>query len=960
MSAPPSPLAIAAGHPQTTPIANGPAISPSSSQILHPGSPAIQTPPKTSLYDPRSQPPEDPFIKLIKIPLQQMIGGQIRPSVSMEKIWLNAQMRRAHYYWEGQQYLTMVPNAGFGGVNDYQPLSGSTSLSVASTFNYGQFSDYCLNVYRGDIRKFEAVIGTRSPNPQCQTRDPNDDDQTEIKRTGDRVAAYLRSHWHADDKHRELTHYLALYGNAFSYTRHVADAQKYGTSSIPLYQPVGIPQGEPIYHCLICGQDTPLSQVQSSGQTGGSSGAPQLPLCPRCGNPLGPESLELPETIPGLQLTELMEYENGAVEMDLVNGSMVTFPWWIKSNGANVGHAPWWIYEFELDKGRLARIFPELKSKIYRDTYGLPIEASDATGLSGTQTRRILESPNAMYNYVWGRSQYLYTRVWLPATTLEYLPGDQSGALREQLLGKYPSGILSHYVNGELLRAEPADLGHDWAVCKAEPSDTIYSQPYFHDYIQGQDTINDMLNNLIEAAERSTGAIIFDPQVLDPDRIREYAVQPGEYIPAIAGASGSLADAFFKVPAAGMDAMMWDMIDRYIDKLREVSGIRPEIFGGGNAPTARQAEMNKNQALMQLNTVWNEIRSFWAQTYENGIWHVAKYSQDGRLFQDRGAGQTADMIQVGGVWKLANGGWFISTEEAFPMSVGQRKDFFMNMLELSVQNPILQQDIASPANRSRMAEAIGSPDWRVSGVREREMILRYIAKLSKEAPIQLPAPPPPVPVPDPATGQMTPPPPPEPPPPPQPSQPFNWDLFSTPAIGPDFVVEVIREWATDDSGQELQDTAPQAGWANVMAFLGEAVQKAAPPPPPPPPAKVTYSISSKDVPPDANQAVMEKENLLPPNAPPFSSDPALPKPPPPHLFPGSGPVPGEGPGGPDKSKPSGPPPPKPGGGGTPPPGPGPSNPAAPPNPMATPPPNSGPGIAPGTPTPRPPMMAPPG
>lgn len=940
MASPPSPLSIAAGRPQTTPIANGPILSPGGGQVISPGAPAIHTPPKTSLYDPKSQPPDDPFLALVKNPLQQMIGGQIRPSVSMEKIWLNAQMRRAHYYWEGQQYLTMVPNAGFGGVSDYQPLSGSTSLSVASTFNYGQFSDYCLNVYRGDIRKFEAVIGTRSPNVQCSTRDPNNDDQTEIKRTGDRVASYLRSHWHVDDKHRELVHYLALYGNAFSYVRHVADSQQYGTSAIPLYQPVGIPQGEPIYHCLICGTDTPLSQVQASGGQGGAQGGPQLPLCPKCGNPLGPESLELPETIPGLQLTELMEYENGAVELDLVNGSMVTFPWWIKSNGSNVGHAPWWIYEFELDKGRLAKIFPELKSKIYRDTYGLPIEASDATGLSGTQTRRILESPNAMYNYVWGRSQYLYTRVWLPATTLTYLPGDQPGTLREQLSAKYPTGILSHYVNGELLRIEPADLGHDWAVCKSEPSDTIYSQPYFHDYIQGQDTINDMLNNLIEAAERSTGAIIFDPQVLDPDRIREYAVQPGEYIPATPGASGDFSQAFFKVPAAEMNPLMWDMIDRYIDKLREVSGIRPEIFGGGNAPTARQAEMNKNQALMQLNTVWNEIRSFWAQTYDNGAHHIATFSRDGQLYQSRGGGQSPDMISIPGVSRLADGGWFFSCEEAFPMSVGQRKDFFMNLIELSAQSPIIQQDLASPANRARMAEAIGSPDWRVAGVREREMILRYIAKLSKDSPVQLPAPPPPLPVPDPATGQMTPPPPPEPPPPPQPSIPFNWDLFSTPAIGPEFVVEVIREWATDDSGQELQDTAPQAGWANVMAFLGEAVQKAAPPPPPPPPAKVTYSISSKDVPPDANQAVMEKENLLPPNAPPFSTDPSLPHAPPPKLFPGS--EPGSLPSGGKKpeSKPKGPPPPMNNSGGD----------GPPPNPLATPPPGS---LPPGMATPHP-------
>lgn len=872
---PPSPLAISAGRPQTSMVQGGHILGPDGTPI-YPGAPNVQTAPRTSLYDPRNVPPEDPLVQLLKSPLQTIVGQSIRPSVTTEKIWLNAQYRRSHYYWEGQQYLTLAMSQFSQGLIDYKPISASNPSLVPASSIIGQFADYVLNIFRGDIRKFEAVIGTRAPNVQARTRDPNDENQTTIKRIADRVASYLSSHWHTDALHRELVHYLALYGNAFSYTRHVADGEKYGTTNLPLYTPVGIPQGEPTYHCLICGQDSPQSQVHASGQMGGPQGTPQLPLCPRCGNPLGPESLELPETIPGLQLTELMEYENGAVEVDLVNGSMVTFPFWEKCRGAGVGHCPWWLYEFEMDKGRLARIFPELKAKIYRDTYGLPSQGNDITGFSSTQTRRVLQSPLGSYNYTWSRAQYLYTRCWLPSPTLEYLPGDDSGQLRTELIKKYPTGILAHYVNGELMRVEGADLGHDWAVAKAEPSDTIYTQPYFHDYIQGQDTVNDMLNNLIESAERSTGAIIFDPQVLDPDRIREFAVQPGEYIPATSGSSGQLADSFYKVPAAEMNPLMWDMIDRYIEKLREISGIRPEIFGGGNAPTARQAEMNKNQALMQLNTVWNEIRTFWAQTYENAVYHIAKYSRDGRLFQSRGPGQTADLTQIDGVWQLANGGWFYECEEAFPMSVGQRKDFYMNLIELGAQNPIIQQDLASPANRARMAESIGSPDWRVSGVREREMILRFIGKLAKEKPIILPPPPPLQPVPDPATGQPTTPPPPEPPPPPQPSQEFTWDLFTSPTMGADFIVEVIREWATDDAGQELQDTDPQGGWANVMAFLGEAVQKATPPPDPPPPIKtsVAYSIKSGDVPVDANEKVMEDRGLLPPSSPPFSTDPA--------------------------------------------------------------------------------------
>ncbi len=136
---------------------------------------------------------------------------------------------------------------------------------------------------------------------------------------------------------------------------------------------------------------------------------------------------------------------------------------------------------------------------------------------------------------------------------------------------------------------------------------------------------------------------------------------------------------------------------------------------------------------------------------------------------------------------------------------------------------------------------------------------------------------------------MTTPPPPDPPPPPQPSEPFNWDLFAPTADvnWPNFVSEVVREWATDDAGQELFETDPQGGWANVMAFAAEANEKAQPPPPPPPPIKVSFNASSKDIPPDATQTILEGEDLLPKGSPPFSSDPAMQAAPPMPTAPGS-------------------------------------------------------------------------
>jgi hypothetical protein len=803
------------------------------------------------------------LMAMLKSPLASLVTTEIRGLYDPEKIWHYAKLRRMDLYVKGSQYLSYT-QSGMGDIIDYRPLGQNELWPTISSSD--QLYDFVLNVLKGDIRAFVAVIGARSPNVQAQARDLGNDQQVRLKSIADRVAAYLRSHWGAERLHRELVLGLAKNGTMFSYVRYATNKNRYGQTMEPQYGMVDKPMGEPEYQCPRCGTSTPQGAAQGLDPQAG------MPICQGCGSPHGPENLFTPPSIPSLQVTGQIPYDNGAVEVDICNSTTVTVPFWIKE----LKDAPWLIYELERDKGPLVCAYPQFRDKLAQEWVG-GLDPS-TTSEMGRYTRDMYSSPMAYVNPGRRKNRWLFSNIWFPPTTYELIPNDQSGNIREQLNQWAPDGLQSVYVGGELADVLPSSLCRSWAVCKPEPTECIYADPYFEDYIQSSDNINDSYNAITEAVQRSTSLIIYSPDVMDGDRLTQSAVQQGEFVPAKVSAPADLTKAFFRVPAAEVNSALFNYIDWVIEKTREISGITAAIFGGGGPePTARAAELKRNQALMKLNTVWNEIRSFWEATYANGAYWVAKCT-GGNLFTSQGGAGDSELQSLDKVWELTNGGWFYHCEESMPMTIGQRRDFWMQMLQ--AQPPEVSAQILGlnhPGNLARAQEAIGSPDWEVAGLKERNRLVDILNKLAQSPMRQSP--------PDPMTGQIT---------PPLPAIPPDPLMFDPP-----FAMQVIREWLVGEPGKDAEENNIP-GLQHVIAY-GKAWMQLmmAPPPPPPPPAppepKLNFSATLKDLSPEVQQAILADFKIDAPL-------PALIQLPPKGLFPTGAPG-----GPPQKAPPSEPP-----------------------------------------------------
>jgi hypothetical protein len=826
----------------STPMMGAPAI-------LRPGSLATPGQAQSQFLDQNATqgrlPSPKRLLEIIRPNLAHLLTTEVRGTTDIEKIWQTAQIRRANLYYRGKQYLTLTRPAAGTGYVDYQPVQGQTNLGLVDRSNQTYY-DAVLNFYRGDIRAWDAVLGARSPNVQAMQSDPDSDEQNRRKRLADRVAQYLRGHWDMDTFHREAVHGLAVQGTQFSHVRYVSNAALYGYTSIPRYEECPIPGGESYFVCYGCGSETPESLAYSLA----TPDLPGAPRCRQCTRPLDPMSLQSPEPIMGIRQTSPITYPNGSVEVTLCGGDRITIPFWVKE----LKQTPWLMREDEEDRGALCQAYPDLRDRLKKEYYPTPASSSNTEQVM-RYTRDMLSSPTGT---AISRRQvrWTHTQVYYQPWVYEYLPNDESGALREILYQLFPDGLRTQYCNGDPFRLSNARLTREWAACKPEPGETLVGDPYFEDYIQASDTVNDFVNILLESGQRSIPLIIFDPEILDPQRIKEYANLPGEFLPARSAPGADLSKAFFRAQAATIEPALVDFIDKFMMWVRDISGITPTLWGGGGPePTARAAEIKKNAALGRLNIPWNYLRRFEEETYENGAYQLAKWS-DGRLFTSRSNSPDAvSMIQIDGIHELSQGGWYYRAEEAMPMTPGQRRDWYMNLFQMATANPIALEisGLMDPANRQRFQETVGSADWRTPGLKERDTVMLWLSILATMPPLP-PAPmtlgpsnssgapadpamdPSMDPSMDPAAGGMdSAAPPPVPMGPPQPSTPYPVDeLFLI--VDPQMVIMVTREFLTSDRGRELQESSQLdpsgGGWANILAFLRIAMMAAAPPPMP--------------------------------------------------------------------------------------------------------------------------------
>ncbi len=597
----------------------------------------------------------------------------------------------------------------------------------------------------------------------------------------------MRSQWDVDAANRAIALSLAKNGTTFIYTHYTADPDRYGTFDEPVWGTKPEKITEDGYGCLMCGTNTPGNQMMP----------PAICSNPTCMQPLGPQDFVPGETQDVPAIVDQKTYPNGTVELSVHSPYDVTTPFYVK----DLEHCQWLWLDYEDDAAYLASQFPGngLEEQLGKDATD-PDSSTTGSSQMGRTSREMASSVTG-YTAAQRPNRWSYSRFWIRPSMFLYLLKDGQGQDAKgtvaELKKQFPRGMKLSFVQKKLVKVEHERLDEVWAAIKPETSEYLYADPIFNDYIQISDIANDAINIQVQLMETSIPSVIYDTNVLSPNKIKK-GFQPNEFVPsAVPGAM--LDKAFYKIPTSDPRPEMLDFVKEYIATAREIIGLLPAIWGGDGVPneTAEAARRRLNQALMVLSTTWNEIRGGWAKGYRNGVRQLARYSL-GRLVSSQGDPESVTVKEVGDLQELLKGGWEFECDQAIPMSWTQLRDFVQSLFTMPPEVAAMM-GANDPENLEKINEGIGVVGWSIPGLDELHATHDLIGRLLKEAPVMGP------------DGM------------PMPSIPLDFMV----QWNPQSTMKIIHDWAMSDEGRG-QDGTP--GFANVMAAGMAALVVMAPPP----------------------------------------------------------------------------------------------------------------------------------
>jgi hypothetical protein len=757
------------------------------------------------------------LIQLCGKEIANVMRQELSDEADPDRIYILRQIHQNYlYYRDLQQYAPSF----YQGIVDVTGVAGPALPDDAGSGIY----DYTQNIFRGFCRKLEAVLGNRMPNATAVPDNSDDEDSIRATRSANAAALYLREHCDLQQQSLYLVFSLFNFGTSFWHLDWLIDGEKngYKTVTTPTTEPATL--GNAAFNCPGCAASHPADPQN-----------PQPPTnCPDCGSQLGPENFQppTPVDVPGQNVQQV---EKGALSIALHNGSEISVP----LDATCIDDCDWLRWDREKHKAKLLKKWgDQIRQSASDNTHSAEDTVSQQYGES---VRSAMASPIGLIrskrvNY-WTESDTWWT------TAMYELVDDK--AVRQMLYDNFPKGLRITSVRGKIVNLQEEKLQDHWQECKPEPAMRIMADPLGNDWIQPQDIVNNTLNQCSEIIERSNEPGFGDPTRIDFDAWQSRRESPGELFPALRPAGGSLSDIIYRPPPLEFSEQIGPFRQGVEETAKGISGLLDPIWGGGDAeePTARQAELKKNAALMQLGVPWAMMGRSLEKLYEKACKLLAE-NEDGVLaFSQKNQFGRYSTISVI-VDDLRNGKYHFEADEAIPMTWGQQRDLLMWMLDKPT--PLLDLwGLSDPQSVPEFKRLMGMPGIRTPYEDDREKGMDVIGQLLDAAP--LPGQPGP---PDPMTGQ------PSQPGPPQPSIAPDWEDDHA------FMAKLVRAYLTVNTS--LKTEKPD-GYQNVVLY-GQAQEKMAnePPPPEPPKTSVSLSLKGADLGDAAVQDAAQKAGVLDP------------------------------------------------------------------------------------------------
>ena len=441
-------------------------------------------------------------------------------------VWVLRKIHKAYLYYRDlaqfspQLYQSIVDLTGIAG-----PIT-----SIPDELGNGQY-DYTQNHYRGYCRKLEALIGNRMPNAIAVPNNANDEEAIAAVKTANNAALYIRHKCELQIKNLYLVFGLYNFGTMFWHIDFIRDGDRFGYTDKPQVTGVQSQLGNASFNCPGCATSIPADPTNPTPPAN----------CPDCKAPMSMNNYQ-PPTTANVPQTTMVKQENGQLDISLHDASEVRVP----LDGTCCDTIPWLRWERTRFKGQLLRKYerPDGTNPLRDTTSGDASEDSSIEGIYAESIRSAMASPIGLVRPK-RANQWTEIDTWWTLDMFELIDDKN---IRQLLKDNFKKGLRITHVKGKMIDLQDEKLSERWQECKPEPSNRIMADPLGDDWLQTQDILNNTLNQCNETIERSNQPGFGDPTRVDFDALQNRRSLPGERIPALRPAGGSLQDILYDPP----------------------------------------------------------------------------------------------------------------------------------------------------------------------------------------------------------------------------------------------------------------------------------------------------------------------------------------------------------------------------------------------------------------------------
>ena len=602
-------------------------------------------------------------------------------------------IRQARMFYQGLQYAWYDNDQEMWVVPFTSRLFDDKDLEEQPRFMY------VTNFYLGYALAFIAVMSSDVPNVACHPAKASKIEDVRAAEAATNVINLIEENNHPVEMLEDVAFYLFTDGKIGSYTRFVADAERFGTSEEPIISSQYVPMGPDTYTCPNCGAESGEDDVAATGML----------ACPQCGSQLGPNDLQKSPRMNVPMQNGTREVPNGQEVISIVGGLELNTPVWARK----MHQFPYLQWQMEVHRAQLKASFPHIEDKIQM---GGPQTADEVyartSRLTVAQGLPAVVPGDTLYDLV------TYSQTWIRKSSFFRIDDKK---IRADLVALFPHGCYVAFAGDTYCASRDEKMDDKWRVMHAYPGDGQNRPSVGDPLIELQSRYNTLSNIAMEMYEMGLGSHFADPEVINFDALANTTVEPGAWYPAKPRPGTALANSFFEQQHMDVPASMPQYAEELSNDVAQfVTGLFPAVFGGeakgAGGETKGGYELSRDQAMGRIGLVWRRLKEFYAETMMLGVKCFAENRPSDVEISVEGIDgkDEPDYIHLndlqGNIKVVPEG------DENFPRMTSQKKAALTQMFSVFGKDPAFLEMMDQPSNLEFARDVNGLTELQLPGV----------------------------------------------------------------------------------------------------------------------------------------------------------------------------------------------------------------------------------------------------